>query len=119
MEDNERIQDRICESCEQFVVWGDWRVATGGARGFLLREGHCACEGKGFVQTRLVPGAQVDSEAAGQLPPIPDDARCTCGALESIYFIRGERARFECRAPGCGRQYRFAPEEWSGRLNHA
>ena len=67
MEDSERNQDRICESCEQFVVWGDWRVATGGAGGFVLREGQCACEARGFVQTRMVPGVEHESQAADQI----------------------------------------------------
>jgi len=117
VEDNVRNQDKICEACDQFVAWGDWRVATGEAHGFLLREGRCACEAKGFVQTRLVPDADGGSGVAGELPPIPDDGCCTCGALESIYFVGGDRAYFECRAPGCGRKYRFALEEWNGRLN--
>jgi len=43
---------RVCERCKQRVAWGEWRFSLGGDRGVQVREGHCGCEGKGYLQTR-------------------------------------------------------------------
>ena len=50
VEDDDR--SRVCEDCKQEVVWMAWRSAGGDEGGIEVRDGHCGCEGKGYLQTR-------------------------------------------------------------------
>ena len=53
MEDEDR--SRVCEECKQEVVWLAWHSAGGGDGGIEVRDGHCGCKGKGYLQTRQHP----------------------------------------------------------------
>ncbi|MFL5312552.1 MAG: hypothetical protein ACJ79H_19120 [Myxococcales bacterium] len=50
VEDDDR--SRRCEDCKQEVVWEAWRSAEGTDGGIEVRDGHCGCAGKGYLQTR-------------------------------------------------------------------
>ena len=84
-------QSRVCEDCKQQVVWQPWRSAGGSDSGIEVRDGHCGCEGKGYLQTRR--------EAEG-LDKAVEELRADWHAAEDAYdeAIRQGRPPIEIEA---------------------
>ena len=62
----------VCEGCKQEIRWDPWRLFSVVLEDFPYstseaekREGHCACNGKAFIQSR--PPAPAATTAIGSL----------------------------------------------------